>query len=212
MSRPTVSRSVCFDVKPPSVAQEQSFVTVRQLRVCWFGAPSLRRGQVYNCLWFSPVQSLSCPSSTGLMTIFYCLRFETRATWRARSRIYFPQEQGGPVIPPGTQFHFHRLLRLAGPRWRYLTPSARWVLSTSVGRSFRSVRLLLVFAITVIPGFSLLKIHDQDLCFFLEMYVFQNGVSSSTKALHLLHLSRWFSLNIITVLLLLLIYSLHSNG
>jgi hypothetical protein len=30
------------------------------------------------------------------------------------SRIYIPQEQGGPVIPPGTGFPFCRLLRLAG--------------------------------------------------------------------------------------------------
>jgi hypothetical protein len=27
-------------------------------------------------------------------------------------RIYMPQEQGDPVIPPGTEFPFHRLLRL----------------------------------------------------------------------------------------------------
>jgi hypothetical protein len=33
-------------------------------------------------------------------------------------RIYIPQEQGGPVIPPGTGFPFRRLLRLAGLRWR----------------------------------------------------------------------------------------------
>jgi hypothetical protein len=33
-------------------------------------------------------------------------------------RIYIPQEQEGPVIPPGTMFHFRRLLRLAGQRWR----------------------------------------------------------------------------------------------
>jgi hypothetical protein len=28
------------------------------------------------------------------------------------SRIYIPQEQGDPVIPPGTEFPLHRLLRL----------------------------------------------------------------------------------------------------
>jgi hypothetical protein len=37
-------------------------------------------------------------------------------------RIYIPQEQGSPVIPPGTGFPFHRLLWLAGLRWRYSTP------------------------------------------------------------------------------------------
>jgi hypothetical protein len=37
-------------------------------------------------------------------------------------RIYIPQEEGGPVIPPGTWFLFRRLLRLARLWWRYSTP------------------------------------------------------------------------------------------
>jgi hypothetical protein len=37
-------------------------------------------------------------------------------------RIYIPQEQGHPVIPPGTGFSFRRLLRLAGLWWRYSNP------------------------------------------------------------------------------------------
>jgi hypothetical protein len=36
-------------------------------------------------------------------------------------RIYIPQEQGDPVIPPGTGFPFRRLQRLAGIQWRYST-------------------------------------------------------------------------------------------
>jgi hypothetical protein len=50
------------------------------------------------------------------MTTFYCLRFDTPPTWRVSSRVYIPQEQGGPVIPPGTGFPFQRLLRLTGLR------------------------------------------------------------------------------------------------
>jgi hypothetical protein len=42
-------------------------------------------------------------------------------------RIYIPQEQGGPVITPGTGFPFRRLLRLAGLRWRYSNPPQRGV-------------------------------------------------------------------------------------
>jgi hypothetical protein len=38
-----------------------------------------------------------------------------------RPRICIPQELGGPVIPPGTGFPFHRHLRLTGLRWRYST-------------------------------------------------------------------------------------------
>jgi hypothetical protein len=37
-------------------------------------------------------------------------------------RIYIPQEQGDPVISPGTGFPFRRLLRLAGLRWKYSNP------------------------------------------------------------------------------------------
>jgi hypothetical protein len=42
-------------------------------------------------------------------------------------RIYIPQEQGGPVLPPGIGFPFRRLLRLAGLWWRYLNPPSRGV-------------------------------------------------------------------------------------
>jgi hypothetical protein len=45
----------------------------------------------------------------------------------------------------------------------------------------RSVKLLLAFASTVIPGFSILEIQDQDFYSLLDMYVFRNGASSSTK-------------------------------
>jgi hypothetical protein len=50
---------------------------------------------VYNCCWSSPAQSLSGPCPVVLVTIFYCLFWE---------------------------FHFRRLLRLTGLRWRYSTP------------------------------------------------------------------------------------------
>jgi hypothetical protein len=36
--------------------------------------------------------------------------------------IYIPQQQGGPVIPPGTAFPSRRLLHIAGLRWRHSTP------------------------------------------------------------------------------------------
>jgi hypothetical protein len=55
------------------------FLTARKLRVCWCGALSMTRGLVcrWNCCWPSPAQSFSGPSPVGLVTIFYCLRFDT---------------------------------------------------------------------------------------------------------------------------------------
>jgi hypothetical protein len=69
-----------------------SLITFRQLWVCWCGVLSLMREQliVYSCCWASSAQFLSCPILTGLMTIFYCLKFETPPTWRARILYLFP--------------------------------------------------------------------------------------------------------------------------
>jgi hypothetical protein len=41
---------------------------------------------------------------------------------------YTTQEQGGPVIAPGTAFPFRRLLRLAGLRWSYSNPPPHWII------------------------------------------------------------------------------------
>jgi hypothetical protein len=36
-------------------------------------------------------------------------------------------------------------------------------------------------SMTVIPGFSLLEIHDQEFCSLLDMCMFRNGTSSIRK-------------------------------
>jgi hypothetical protein len=66
------------------------------------------------------------------MTTFYCLRFETPSTWRARAPYLYPPGTGCPVIPPSTGFHFRRFLRLAGLRWRYSNPLPSYI-TTSHG-------------------------------------------------------------------------------
>jgi hypothetical protein len=55
---------------------------------------------IYNCGWASPAQSFSGPSPRGLVTIFYCLRFETPPTWRARSPYLYPPGTGWPSYTP----------------------------------------------------------------------------------------------------------------
>jgi hypothetical protein len=50
---------------------------------------------VYICCWPSPAQPLR-----GSSPIFYCLRFETSPTWRAKSQYLYP---------PGTEWSSHTL-------------------------------------------------------------------------------------------------------
>jgi hypothetical protein len=79
----------------------------RQLRLCSFVAQSLMRGRV--SVIYCTIASGPCQSSHSWAEV----------PQNSSSRIYIPQEQGGPVIPSGTGFPFYRLLRLAGLRWRY---------------------------------------------------------------------------------------------
>jgi hypothetical protein len=70
-----------------------------QLNTCGYSpyaTSSLTGGWIYhNCFWASPAQSFSGPSPVELMTIFYCLRFKTPPTRRARSPyLYSPGTLG----------------------------------------------------------------------------------------------------------------------
>jgi hypothetical protein len=92
----------------PSRAQNQIFVTVRQLWVCWCGAPSLTRG------WVCHLQLLMVLASTVILRseshrtqdYVYCFRFETPPTWGARSPyLYLPGTRWPNYTPIATQSH-----------------------------------------------------------------------------------------------------------
>jgi hypothetical protein len=102
--RPTVSRPVCPGGRPPSGTLNKFFFrfngnhfqTLVDFFLLW-GCTLWREDGSVNCCfcWASLAQSFSGLSPAGLMTIFYCRNFEI-----LKARIlYFPQEQGCPVIP-----------------------------------------------------------------------------------------------------------------
>jgi hypothetical protein len=83
--RPTVSLPVSLPVslgvRHPSETRDQFFflleISFRQLRFCYFVAPSLTRGRVcnllYNCSGVLPEQSLLDRSPAELTALLYCL-------------------------------------------------------------------------------------------------------------------------------------------
>jgi hypothetical protein len=78
---------------------------ILQLNTCGYSSyvtSSLARGWVcrLQLLLCSPAQSFSSPSPAGLMTTFYCLRFETPSTWRTRSLYLYPPGTGWPNYTP----------------------------------------------------------------------------------------------------------------
>jgi hypothetical protein len=119
--RPTVSRLVRLGVRHPSGTRDQFLFLLefffRPSRVSYFVTPSPTRGRVCNLLLLLGLAS-AFPlgsESLGIQNHILLSQFlRLRQPGGLGPRIYIPQEQGGPVIHPGTGFPFCRPLRLAG--------------------------------------------------------------------------------------------------
>jgi hypothetical protein len=90
--------TVCLETKHPFGAYDQILIIVWQLRVCWFGAPSLTRGRVCRLQLLLALPSAVIFGSESRRTRGHILQSKIR------------------------DFPFRRLLRLARSRWRYSTP------------------------------------------------------------------------------------------
>jgi hypothetical protein len=100
--RPKVSRSVRLGVRHPSGTSDQFLflleIFFRQLRVCYFVAPSLTRGRVCNLL-FLLVLASAVPRDSRPYFIVPVL--QTSPTWRTRSPYLYPPGTEWPRYIPG---------------------------------------------------------------------------------------------------------------
>jgi hypothetical protein len=117
-------------VRRPSGTRDQFFflleIFFRQLRLCYFIVLSLARGRVCNLLvqlLLGLARAVTLGSkSRRIHGHIFLSHLRLPQPGGLGSRIYIPQEQGGPVIPPSTGFPFCRLFHSQELRWRYCNP------------------------------------------------------------------------------------------
>jgi hypothetical protein len=99
---------------------------LRQLRLWYFVAPSLTRGQVcnllYNCFWALPEQSLLGPSPAELMTLFYCLIWDSPNLDGQVPVFISPRNRVAQLYPWALGSLFVASYNSQGLQWRYSNP------------------------------------------------------------------------------------------
>jgi hypothetical protein len=134
--RPKISRPVCLCVKHPSEVQGQIFITVRQLRMCWCGAPSLRRGRICRLQLLLVLASTVILGSDSCRTHDHILLSQLRDSHNLENQVPVFISLRDRVV----QLHSQALGSLfvssynwvVGLRWRYSNPPLRGVVDFQI--------------------------------------------------------------------------------
>jgi hypothetical protein len=124
MLRPTVGQPVCLGVKHPSGAYDQILICQTVAGLLTWGALYDERTGLPFTIAVGPRQRSHSWVRVPRDSWPHITVSDSRVPQPGGpgTRIYNIQEQGGPVITPGTGFPFHRLLGLAGLRLRHTNP------------------------------------------------------------------------------------------
>jgi hypothetical protein len=123
-SQSQIQSYVTTDGRSASLSWNKAHIWGRQLRVCWCGALSLTRESVCRLQFLDLANAVILGfESRGTLPVAYKYgELALQVGGSLESKTVECGHEGGPVISPGTGFHFRSLLRLAGLGWTYSTP------------------------------------------------------------------------------------------
>jgi hypothetical protein len=130
--RSTVSRPVRLAVRHPYGNRDQFFflleIFFRQLRVCYFVAPSLTRGRICYLLLLLVLasQSRSGLSPAGLKTIFYCLNSWDSPNQEGQVPVFISPRNRVPRNIPGHWVPFPSPLTTRRATVEVFYPASKW--------------------------------------------------------------------------------------